>query len=224
MNVRGASSFDQLKTVNGTIHETFADAARELNLVEDDQEWTRCLEEASQTHMPFEMRNLFVSILIHCGPNQPVELWESFRDAMAEDFIHKFRNVPISMQDAHNLALVEIHKSLQMHNASLLGFGINLPTEVPIQFQTTEVNVRECIFDRNEERTKLSAVEPTLNEEQRVVFNMARESLDHSNQLLLFVDGPGGSGKTYVLKAICNLFRSRGETIIPSAWTGDYFI
>ena len=105
-----------------------------MHYVEDDQEGTRCLEEASQTHMPFRMRNLFVSILVHCEPNQPLELWETFKESMAEDFLHRYRNVPISMQDAHNLALVEIHNSLQLHNASLLGFGINLPTEVPVQY------------------------------------------------------------------------------------------
>ena len=46
-HVRGASSFNHLKTVNGHIYETFKEACIQLGLLQDDSEWNACLTEAS---------------------------------------------------------------------------------------------------------------------------------------------------------------------------------
>jgi len=51
-----------------------------LGLVEDDHEYVRCLEEASQVSMPRNIRILFVNILLYCNPAKPEELWERFKE------------------------------------------------------------------------------------------------------------------------------------------------
>ena len=46
-HVRGATSFDNLKTVNGYICSSFKEACIHLSLLQDDEEWNACLLEAS---------------------------------------------------------------------------------------------------------------------------------------------------------------------------------
>ncbi|XP_058799382.1 uncharacterized protein LOC131668913 [Phymastichus coffea] len=66
LHVRGATSFDSLKTVNGIVQPTFTAACLELGLIEDDQEWAKAMEEATLWMMPRRLRQLFTRILIHC--------------------------------------------------------------------------------------------------------------------------------------------------------------
>ncbi len=62
-NVRGATSFEDLKTVNRHVCLRYEEAAILRNLVQNDEEWFRCLEEASIHLFPNQLRKLFVRIL-----------------------------------------------------------------------------------------------------------------------------------------------------------------
>ena len=48
LHVKGATSFENLRTVNCVIHPTFYEAAVAKRLVNEDEEWDRCLKEATQ--------------------------------------------------------------------------------------------------------------------------------------------------------------------------------
>ncbi len=45
--VKGATSYEHLRTVNGIKHDTFKDACIAMGLLTDDNEWHEALEEAS---------------------------------------------------------------------------------------------------------------------------------------------------------------------------------
>jgi len=45
--VKGATSYEHLRTVDGTKHDTFKDACIAMGLLDDDNEWHQALEEAS---------------------------------------------------------------------------------------------------------------------------------------------------------------------------------
>ena len=45
--VRGATSFEDLRTVNNVLHDTFKSACVARGLLEDDEEWIQCLREAA---------------------------------------------------------------------------------------------------------------------------------------------------------------------------------
>ena len=44
----GAISFENLRTFEGHIHDTFKEACHARGLLEDDEEWLRCLQDASE--------------------------------------------------------------------------------------------------------------------------------------------------------------------------------
>ena len=52
------------------------------------------------------------------------------------------------------------------------------------------------------------ALSNTLNEEQRATYDEIMSALDTKNDGLFFVDGPRGTGKTYLYKALLATIRS----------------
>ncbi|XP_074097646.1 uncharacterized protein LOC141526511 [Cotesia typhae] len=88
--IKGARSFEELRTVNGTLYDTFTSACLAAGLIEDDQEWRRTLNEAIIWMMPRQLRCLFVRMLIHCHPLRPEELWNEFKGYMSEDYNRRF--------------------------------------------------------------------------------------------------------------------------------------
>ena len=67
--VKGATSFEDLRTVNGVIHPTFHAACLAHGLLEDDNEWRQCLQEAAHMASGHQLCNLFVTILRDCSPS-----------------------------------------------------------------------------------------------------------------------------------------------------------
>lgn len=68
LNIKGATSFEHLRTVNGQCNQTFSATCLALGLIEDDEEWKRSMDEAVKWMMPQQLRRLFSRILIHCQP------------------------------------------------------------------------------------------------------------------------------------------------------------
>lgn len=67
--VRGPTSFNELKNVDGRQYETFQEAAEALHLMTNDRDSHNCMEEAAHYRMPAAFRRLFVSILIYNNVN-----------------------------------------------------------------------------------------------------------------------------------------------------------
>ena len=84
-HVRGPTSFEDLRTVEGELCPTFRAAAARMGLLKDDLEWDAALAEASDWMMAFEMRKMFSTLLLHCHPTEPKELWDRHRGALTDD-------------------------------------------------------------------------------------------------------------------------------------------
>ena len=70
--------------------------------------------------MPHSLGQLFVRILIHCQPIHPDQLWENFKNALSEDFIHLYHN---SIR-AQNLAHSSICEMLIIEGHSIADFPV----------------------------------------------------------------------------------------------------
>jgi ATP-dependent DNA helicase PIF1 len=55
LHVRGARSFDELKTVNGVVCESFCEACIQLELVDDDRIWLATLNEVITYQLPAQL-------------------------------------------------------------------------------------------------------------------------------------------------------------------------
>ena len=63
-HVRGPQSFEDIRTVEGIVHETFKATAITLHLLDDDTEWIHLMQEASTFNMPRQLRQTFSFICI----------------------------------------------------------------------------------------------------------------------------------------------------------------
>ncbi|KAL8108004.1 hypothetical protein AgCh_024432 [Apium graveolens] len=74
---KGSRSFEDLKTVNGHIHETFKEACAALGLLQNDNQWHEVIAKNSYTSLPPQLRAMFVNILAYSPISDPLRLWEA---------------------------------------------------------------------------------------------------------------------------------------------------
>ncbi|GMF51296.1 unnamed protein product [Phytophthora fragariaefolia] len=86
---KGPQSFEHLRTVNGVTYETYRQAALRLGYLEDDAEWISCMREAAEFRMPYQLRQLFTTILVYSQVAEVRQLWERFYDDLSQDFAHR---------------------------------------------------------------------------------------------------------------------------------------
>ncbi|AQK78258.1 hypothetical protein ZEAMMB73_Zm00001d035059 [Zea mays] len=192
-HVTGATSFADLRTVDGDILPSFREAAQRRGLLEADDTIDECLNEAALYQMPSALRRLFATILVYCEPNDVAELWQRHLDAMSEDYHringerHKYIPLP---------AIIDIYDN--SHGTD------------------REIYEEECI----EPTTEDIALKETLNEEQRSAYDKILSVVDTNNGGVFFVDGLGGTGKTYLYKALLAALRSQDKIAVATATSG----
>ena len=131
--VKGAKSFDYLKTVDGTICATFKEACFNLGLLGDDKEWIDCLEDASTMQTGYVLCTLFATILNECHPSQPLDLWEQFKDHICNDLPwwleHEYPNEQFTEDLIFDFGLFLLHQQLLKFEKTLADFPpMPLPT------------------------------------------------------------------------------------------------
>jgi hypothetical protein len=78
-HVRGATSFEHLRSRCGTTYATFRDACEALGYVDTDKGLDDCLIEYAQFKMPCAVRRLFATIMFFCGCANVRALWGTYR-------------------------------------------------------------------------------------------------------------------------------------------------
>ncbi|XP_071581345.1 uncharacterized protein [Temnothorax nylanderi] len=135
LHVAGAKCFEDLRTVNGVLYETFKDAAIAKNLIEADDLWEKTLEEATGSHMFAQLRELFTYICIFGTPTDVPTLWNKYKEHMIEDFVYN------NVVNPENMALNHIQEILKNNGSSCENF--KLPNPNPVNIYVTEYNVDE---------------------------------------------------------------------------------
>ena len=132
-HVTGCTSYQEIRTLSdGTVCDTFKEAARRRGLLEDDQESDDCLTAAAISEVPAQLRQLFVTILSFNEPSDPLALWNKHKVPLSEDCLFKARvlapNLELNEYLA-NKALRDIQYRLEQQGKSLSDFlGMPLPS------------------------------------------------------------------------------------------------
>ena len=81
-----------------------------------------------------------------------------------------------------------------------------------------ESQLYDPFTEKHEADTKILS----LNHEQLEAFNQIIHAIDNENSQTrcFYLDGPGGSGKTYLYSTLLSLIRGRGDIALPFATTG----
>nr|KAJ0191156.1 hypothetical protein LSAT_V11C800434810 [Lactuca sativa] len=75
--VKGPTSFDEIRTVNGETYSSFRDVCYALGLLDDDKEYIDVIKEASHSGSGFYLRFLFATLLMCNSMSKPEAVWET---------------------------------------------------------------------------------------------------------------------------------------------------
>ena len=214
----GARSFEALRTVNDKTYTTFREACIARELITTDSDWRKCLQEASQWQMPYQLRELFVMLIIWSKIAIARELFEEFQVELSEDHAHRLPQT-LSVEERKQSAALQAWDDInailiKQGHSGLASIGFLRPAyrtpsavERPIAQQHIDIDLEQDISK--------------LNEDQRCIYNdiiMAVKTNDTNKRY--FVDGPGGTGKTFLYTIIIRTLKSIGRSCICVAWTG----
>lgn len=116
---QAARSFDDLRTVDGILHDTFQSAAHACGLLEHNNEGELVLEDAiADGRAPFQLRFLFVLLIREGAPGLP--LWQRFSHQLSSDY----SDDGSFFQPAEELALDDIQRLLLEYGCRTSQFGL----------------------------------------------------------------------------------------------------
>ena len=197
MNVRGPKSYEDLRTVSEIPCSTFRESAEKRGLLYCSNSLIECMLEAVSYQMPYSLRRLFATLLVYCNPADPKKLWEMFEDSMSEDFKH--------FSDFEEKCVR--HKVLSHINDILhsMGHDINEYKLIPKNIRASETakDAKDIHFERNIIVSEQDLLLPKrLNVQQLRSYNTIIDRVFSEKQGTFFVDGPGGTGKTFLYRAL----------------------
>lgn len=111
MQRKGATSFKDLRTVNGKVYSSFKEVCDALGLLKDDNQWHIAMSENVVSAMPRQLHELFVHIIPNNSVADPLRLWRKHCHSMSEDVLLNTRrltnndNLQLSESEIHNLTL-----------------------------------------------------------------------------------------------------------------------
>jgi hypothetical protein len=225
--VCGPTSFEHLHTFNEIVHATYKEACIAQGLLESDEEWAQCLTEASQFKTGHQMRRLFVIILTACNPSEPVALWTRFRGQICDDLRRRLAGDPWRHPDASDedvfdfgLYLIEnlvVETGSSMRDCSMPSCTQNWEQRNPEQNRL----IREQHELRDQQPAGLAHdLESKLNNEQRAAYDQILTSVYGDHGTTFFLDGPAGTGKTFLYNSLCATLRAENKIVICVASSG----
>jgi hypothetical protein len=180
-----------------------------------------CLDDAVFRSMPQTIMHLFVAILAHCAPQNPNALWERAKDGMADNYAYntlsstRVRTTPTI--DHYALVLRDINISLRKLGKSLNDFPDLAPGIPHPEDSNTNREIEEQLNIQYTD-SELNAYQ-LLNEEQRPIYDTIVQAVEQNIPSVTYIDGPGGTGKTFLYNCILAQVRSRGMIALAVAST-----
>ncbi|XP_022847592.1 uncharacterized protein LOC111370120 [Olea europaea var. sylvestris] len=204
---------NDFKTLNGVTVNTYREPVLLHGLLKGDNHCEECLFEAIIYKMPSSLRRLFATLLTLCNPNHPKLLWDRYKAYMIDDYVH--RN--ICVKDAEIQALEDINSILESSRKNINDYGI---VSFLVNIDETQRLARMIVEETmnfNIQRD-FNCVEK-FNKEQRFAYDKVMEKVKNDSSGTFFIDGPGGTGKTFLYKAL--LTAVRGQHFIALATTSS---
>ncbi|KAL7246824.1 hypothetical protein ACSBR2_001852 [Camellia fascicularis] len=215
IHIKGATSFTNLRTINGITYNSFREAVEKYGLLEKDNATEECLIEASTFQMPFALRRLFATLLVFCEPNNPRTLWDKFYDNLSEDYkqMPHLTNDQIQSHTLNHIANFIESMGKKISDYDLPAYN---KAYIPVEKTSKDIEVELNIPISDEDLATINL----LNNEHRIAYNIIMHHITEKIGGCFFIDGRGGTGKTFLYKALLTTLRSKGLIVLATASTG----
>ncbi|XP_022031323.1 uncharacterized protein LOC110932284 [Helianthus annuus] len=220
-------SFDDIRTVDGKIYDTFKDACFARGLLDDDNEYIVAVTEASAWSTSDFLRTFFVMLLMSNTISRPGHFWTQTKSLLCEDILYQQRRITgildlvLLEEEIENICLSHIEKLLLAYGSTLGNFSDmpNVP-ENYISALNNQMIMKELSYDRATLKKELASYLKSLTDEQLKVYETVMNAVDKGNGGVFFVYGYGGTGKTFLWKTFAAALRSKGEVVLNVASSG----
>jgi hypothetical protein len=232
---RGPTSFQDLKLIKvrdaaGNVIatkqcSTFMEACHELGLIDDDSHWNEALQEAALSRSPAQLRDLFAIMLASCGLSNPAVLWNAHRDSMTEDILHRARvqnpELAIHHSEAlYNQTLILLEDKVQLLTGkSLSEYGLPEPNRGFAEIINKDI-LWETSYNVAHLEEYVKRNEPLLTADQRAAYEAICTMLTGEQGGIVFLDAPGGTGKTFLLNLLLAFVRRQQFIALAVASSG----
>lgn len=155
-----------------------------------------------------------MTILIYCEPGDVRKLWNEHYESLSKDYSRHYENT----ESVQNMVLTDISVFLRSMGKSLSDFDLpNIIANVSLEsVGFREVHEEYSIVVEDEHR----AARDSLNHDQKAAYDNIMRHVDDDCHGVFFIDGPGGTGKTFLYKALLAEVRSRGLIALATASSG----
>lgn len=169
-----------------------------------DAHYDSCLREAADWKTGGQLRDMFAIILAHSPPLNPRRLWDTHLENLIDDCQYRLALTrPLLFPTEVQLE----HYGLFLLEGTLLDMGASLESVGLMSVDWTVLNAMGMTQDDadvegvtvQESVEYLRGAVPKLTVEQRVIYTEVVRRINTRTGGLLFVDGPGGCGKTFLL-------------------------
>ena len=136
----------------------------------------------------------------------------------------------VTHQQRHfDMALADIEEGLRPHGKSLKGLGLPEPCAANLPgAQPNKMLLAELSYDRAQLQCQVDRGAPLLNADQQAVVSRVKAAIDSfrpghadfTQPKLFFIDGPGGTGKTFTYNHLLAWTRAQGKVALAVASSG----
>lgn len=214
-NIRASASFKDLLTVSGKVCSTFQEAALEHKLLEGDNVVESCMNEGATIEMPHVLRKLFATLLVFCEPANPEKLWHQFYEDLSEDFRYRAEE-DLSLILNQTVQVVQQH--LENMGKSLVDYNLSDVLDSCSDVMNPARDVTDAL--NAPIPSELINARKKLNRAQRAAYKEIITHVKNNKGGAFFIDGPGGSGKTFLYCALYVRGRQLGKIVLPIAASG----
>jgi hypothetical protein len=89
----GCTSFEDIRTVNGHVFDSYREACGELLLLADDREFLDAIDELSILGSGHYLRNVFAMLLLGASFSDPLRAWELKWEILADGILYSKRKL-----------------------------------------------------------------------------------------------------------------------------------
>ncbi|XP_021994041.1 uncharacterized protein LOC110890722 [Helianthus annuus] len=206
-HIKGPTYFEDIKTVDGQVFETFKDACFARGLLDDDKEYVNAVKEASTWSTGDFLRTFFVMLLLSNSISRPGVFGSETKSLLCEDILYQQRKITdiagnIWIFNKKNLKIyvyLKIEKLLLINGSTVRNF-YDMPS-VPNNYVSSSNNrliMKELSYDRLALQREHDGYVKCLTAEQERIYKIVMEVIEKGDGGVFFVYGYGGTGKTFL--------------------------
>ena len=212
---------------DGPAPKTYREACRAFGLLHDDAEAFQMLRDAVEmvclSHQ--KMHELFAEALVWCDVADPVPFWQKYqkllqeqRDARCDSTFAGFSDQGLAVESYR--VVDEVLQGYHFHPST---FGIEAPSPEAIDprraFREYSVELRDPA-GMLRERALCEAMQlyPEQSEAFDAIADKLADILGRGN--VFYIDGPGGSGKTFLYTKLLRHVRAQGQIALAVSMSG----